>query len=143
MYRSRKTQLSYNPEASKKKLRQGNIKCPFCDVKPKEILSKNKSAIVIRNIYGYQYWEHLVVTDHLMIVPIRHVESISKLSKSERSDLMELMSEYESKGYNLYAREKDNVIKSVDHQHTHLIKTKNTRAKFSLYIKHPYLLIRR
>ena len=83
------------------------------------------------------------VTDHLMIIPKRHVDSMSDLSKEEKLDLINLMADYEAKGYNVYSREKESNMKSVVHQHTHLIKTKNNKAHFVLYFRKPYFLVKK
>jgi len=83
------------------------------------------------------------VTDHLMIVPKKHVESLHDLTSKEKIDIIDLIATYEKKGYNVYAREKGNATKSVPHQHTHLIKTKNKRASFVLYLRKPYFLLRK
>jgi hypothetical protein len=54
---------------------------------------------------------------------------------------MVIISEYEAKGYNIYARGHGNVSRSVKHQHTHLIKLVDKPAKLILYAKKPYVVI--
>jgi diadenosine tetraphosphate (Ap4A) HIT family hydrolase len=143
MYRTRKSTKKYNPSKSHKKLRSGEKKCPFCSLDGREIIAKTPHNIVLKNLYEYQYWEFMKVTDHLMIVPLKHIESLGDLSTPAKVDTIDLIAAYEAKGYNVYAREKDNAVKSVPHQHTHLIKTENKRAKFMLYLRKPYFLFRR
>ena len=95
------------------------------------------------NAFGYQYWELMDVVDHLMIVPKRHVLALGQLTEKEKQQFMDLIVRYEAKGYNMYAREGGSAMKSVPHQHTHLIKTNNRVAKLAVYIKKPYLLIKK
>lgn len=119
--------------------------CPFCDLEKnrREIVSESKHAFVIRNDFKYDLWELRRVVDHLMIIPRRHVRSLSELSAEERSDIMEFMAEYASQGYDVYARSVDSVHRTVPlHQHTHLIKTNGKVARFALYLLKPYLLIK-
>jgi diadenosine tetraphosphate (Ap4A) HIT family hydrolase len=143
MYRTRKTHKTYNPDKSEKQLRSGRKACPFCDFTDDNMVRSGTHFFIVKNIFPYQFWEFMTVTDHLMIVPNRHVESLHELDKVERIELMDLIGEYQEKGYNVYAREAANTSKSVPHQHTHLIKTDNRRAKFFLYVHKPYLLFRR
>lgn len=143
MYRSRKSSKKYNPTKTYKHLKAGKQTCPFCDINNREVLEQTKYNAVIRNIHQYQYWEFMKVTDHLMIIPLKHVESLHDLDNKAKIDLIDLIAKYESKGYNVYAREKDNSVKSVPHQHTHLIKTENRKASFVLYSRKPYFLFRK
>ncbi len=143
MYRTRKNTKAYKPASQKKKLEAGIKACPFCNPKAREIVEQGKFSYVTKNTYGYQYWEFMGVADHLMIVPKRHVEGLSDLNSAERNEIMDTISRFEAKGYNVYAREKNNPVKSVPHQHTHLLKTDNRLARFAVYFKKPYLLITR
>lgn len=142
MYRSRKVNLSYRPEKKMRSLLGGKLGCPFCEDMGDRVINKTKYNSIVKNIFAYQYWELMKVTDHLMIVPLRHVKSFGDLDDNEKIDTINLISKYESLGYNVYAREKNNKIKSVPHQHTHLIKTDNKRAHFFFYLKRPYLIFR-
>ncbi|MDB5169175.1 MAG: hypothetical protein JWO41_531 [Candidatus Saccharibacteria bacterium] len=143
MYRSRKLEKHYNPDKSHKQLRKGAKKCPFCEDAGNLLVKNYLHASVIKNLYPYQYWEFMKVTSHLMVVPSRHIESLHDLTEDERAEVMAIIADYQEQGYNIYAREKDNSSKSVPHQHTHLIKTNNKRANFFLFLRKPYLLIRR
>lgn len=143
MYRSRKTRKRYNPTKQFKSLTSGEEKCPFCEISSETIVKKTRYHSVIKNIYSYQYWEAMNVLDHLMIVPNRHIETISELNKTEQAALIQLIADYEKQGYNVYAREKANTMKSVPHQHTHLIKTNNKRASLYFHSRRPYLVIKK
>ncbi len=142
MYRNRKTTKKYKPTESRKKIESGRKPCPFCQNIADTALEATKYNYVVENIYAYQYWEFLNVTEHLMIVPKRHIKSLGDLSDDEKVDTINLMAKYENNGFNVYARQELNVMKSVPHQHTHLIKTDNRRAKLFLYLKRPYLVLK-
>ncbi len=137
MYRSRKTKNKYNPEQAIKRHALGVSHCPFCN-KHIEVVKQAKYFLVVVNGFAYDYWELMNVEDHLMIIPVRHILSIAELTDKERIEWVSLVAYYESRGYNIYLREKDNITKSVPHQHTHLIKTKNKHAKFFVYLRRPY-----
>jgi len=91
----------------------------------------------------YDIFEGRKVESHYMIVPKRHVESISQFTDAEKIEMMSLIGKYEIKGYNTYARGVKSISRSVAHQHTHLIKLQEKRTKFLLYIAKPYHLIQR
>ena len=99
---------------------------------------------LVPNRVSYDVFEGRRVLDHLLIIPKRHLETLKDFTKEEKLDMMDIASEYEAKGYNVYARGVGSLTRSVKHQHTHLIKIKNNKpAKFILYIRRPYLLINR
>lgn len=99
--------------------------------------------MVVPNRYPYHFWEFMSVTDHLMAIPKRHVESLHELDKDEQSEIMGVFADYQARGYNIYAREAGSPAKSVPHQHTHMIKTNNVRARLYFYLRKPYFLFRR
>jgi diadenosine tetraphosphate (Ap4A) HIT family hydrolase len=143
MYRSRKSTLKYNPDKTRESLQKLDKLCPFCSLPSEQIVKRYKDFLVVKNLYGYQFWEFMDVTEHLMIIPKRHIQSIVELSKTEKQELIDIMGEWEDSGYNVYLREKESAMKSVPHQHSHLIKTKNKVAKFALYIRRPYLVVKK
>lgn len=143
MYRSRKVVKLYDPQVTRRRLRQQEDDCPFCTLAHETLLVSTANVRLVQNKYAYQYWDFMKVTDHLLLVPARHVESLGQLNAEERREVMNILAEYEEKGYNVYARSVVSTIKSVPHQHTHLIKTDNIRAKFLFYLRKPYLLFRR
>lgn len=143
MYRSRKTIKLYNPQQNKKQIEENKRNCPFCAPLDRPSLEETPYNRVIKNKYGYEYWEYMHVADHLMIVPQRHVEKLSQLNDEEKIDTINVIAKYEDLGYNVYARENTSAVKSVPHQHTHLIKTANRKAKIYLYLSRPYFIWRR
>lgn len=96
--------------------------CPFCNLDKKEIIKQNKSARVILAKAPYH-------KDHLLVVPKRHVLTISELKNSEWEDITKLVfwagKKLEKKHHNLSIlyREgkKKEVGKSIDHFHVNLI----------------------
>jgi ATP adenylyltransferase len=108
----------------------------------KEAVAENKSARVIPNLTFYDLWEMRDVVDHLMIIPKRHVTTLKELTPTERSDIMDLMADYEAQGYDIYARSPDSIRKSVPHQHTHLIKTTRKVPRGMFVLEKPYFVFR-
>lgn len=78
-----------------------------------------------------------------MIVPKQHTDRLSELPKNAMAEYTELLGNYENQGYNIYTRSPGSKIKSVIHQHTHLIKLNGRRIKFLLMTKKPYIRIAR
>ena len=139
MYRTRKTTKAYDHER-KHSPHHKTDGCAFCAPEAIKILKTGKTMRLVRNKFPYEYWEHINVVDHLMVVPIRHVESISDFTAEEKIEAMDLFGTYEAMGYNVYGRAKENIIKTIPHQHTHLIKISGTRAKLALFVSKPYIL---
>lgn len=116
--------------------------CPFCkiDNTVTDILHDGKYFYVIYNAFPYDIWDGQGVTDHLMITPKRHVCSVSEFTGDEAREFQTLLAEYEFQNYSVYFRHKDNIMKSVEHQHTHLMKFNDKKLKINLYISRPYTL---
>lgn len=119
--------------------------CVFCDEANIEAqkIGESAHAYVLFNRFRYSLWDHQSVTDHLMIVPKKHVTHLSELDDHEQLDIMKLAADYEAKGYNLYARASVNKAKSVSHQHTHLIKTTGRPRRLLIYAEKPYVRVSR
>ncbi len=117
--------------------------CSLCedDLSGRSIKITNH-AYVLPNRMAYDSWELRNVTEHLMIVPKQHVTKLIELPKEARLDIMNLYAEYEAEGYNLYARDIGNIQRSQHHQHTHLIRTEQKRARGSLVLLKPYFFIK-
>lgn len=123
------------------KQRQNPDVCPFCDPKtPRKAVYENDMLYIVPNLTSYDLWELHDVVDHLLVIPKRHVKVLSELTKKERLAVMDVYAEYEAKGYSVYARGKGFVKRSVEHQHTHLIKTSNKKPRFAIFLTKPYLL---
>lgn len=112
--------------------------CQFCG------FATNKSSVVeerdnfwiVHNIFPYHVWDGAKIDDHLMIVPKRHIDSIGHFNPKERAEYMNLLAEYESTGYSVYARAPQSIIKSIAHQHTHLIKV-GKHIKAQVFVHKP------
>jgi diadenosine tetraphosphate (Ap4A) HIT family hydrolase len=136
MYHYRKTRKVYKsfpkPET-----------CQFCDISQMEhIIEETLHARIIKNRVYYDVWESRDVSDHLMIIPKRHVRTLNDLTDEERVDIMKLIGKYEADHYNVYARSMESVTRSVPHQHTHLIKAEPKLARVTIAVRRPYWLIK-
>ncbi len=139
MFRTRKRLKKYKKTAKK------TAGCPFCEpnIKDRKIIYKGNSSMVTKNDFGYSIWEGRQVIDHLMVVPFKHVANYKDLSSAEKAEIMDLIAEYEYKGYDVYARGSGSVQKTVPaHQHTHLIKTHGSPASVVVFLKKPYFLFK-
>ncbi len=137
MFHYPKTRKEY-----KKHLRPAS--CPFCNV---EELKKRKfietdHAYIVPNKTSYDLWEARDVKDHLLVLPKRHVLKLSELTANEAADLMKIFAEYEAKGYNVYARGVNSTMRSVPHQHTHLIKTSPKEHHGTVFMRKPYIFFK-
>ena len=96
--------------------------CQFCKMPDNKVIKQIGKFIVIRNMFGYDIFDMCEVTDHLMIIPVNHIDNLTTLSKQERLDFLDIMDDYEKAGYNVFFREPQSAIRTVDHHHTHLLK---------------------
>jgi len=117
------------------------LDCIFCTIhsRDKQHISETKSFKIIHNIYGYSYWDMKNVEDHLMVIPKKHTDTLGDLTRSEAVEYMDIITSYEGRGYNIYARAPADKTKSVAHQHTHLIKPGKKFHKFVFFIRKPYI----
>lgn len=116
--------------------------CNFCHIETKEkILYENETMYVVANRVSYDMFEDRKVTEHLMVIPKKHHDSIQTFSDEEKCDAMDVMGEYESKGYSVYARGYGSTTRSVVHQHTHLIKLVDKPSRVIIYARKPYVLL--
>jgi diadenosine tetraphosphate (Ap4A) HIT family hydrolase len=76
-----------------------------------------------------------------MVIPKKHRRGFGDFTPEERNDAMLLIGQYETMGYNVYARGVDSPSRSVEHQHTHLIKLYDKPSKLVIYSEKPYVLI--
>lgn len=113
--------------------------CVFCEIKKSssEIARNYSLFTIVTNAFPYTLWDSCTVIEHMMIVPVRHIESMSKFTNKEAEEYHEIASEYEKDGYDLYARGLSSNMKSIPHQHTHLIKTDGQKINGLVYVEEP------
>lgn len=139
-YRKPRNQREYAAHTAKAKL---SAICQFCELTAAsdEVVSMHKHFKIIKNIFPYDNWDARDVYDHLMITPVVHTESLSTLGDEAAIEFVKLVSSYEKQGYDVYARSPMSTLKSVPHQHTHLIKTGGKKHKGVLHLQKPYISI--
>lgn len=138
MHHYRKTYKKYI------KLRKTDGDCPFCNKQRfKDVVYKDNYIYVVKNAVKYDLFDGLEVVEHLMIIPRRHLISFNEMNKAEKLAIINKMAEYESQDYSVYTRGKMNVNRSVQHHHTHIIKTNSKKTKLLLYMSKPHLLIKK
>jgi diadenosine tetraphosphate (Ap4A) HIT family hydrolase len=117
--------------------------CSFCDINKghDQFIEATKFFKIIRNRFPYTFWDGQGVSDHLMVVPRRHINSLTTLNDKEKIEYVTILQKYEEQDYNVYARAPLSVMKSIVHQHTHLIKTNGTVNKFVLTLRKPLIRI--
>lgn len=128
-----KSHLSKKPEGH----------CEFCAYRAgdADVILETKSFKIIRNIFPYNTWDLQDVSDHLMIVPKKHTETLNDLTAQEAVEYVDLLGSYESRGYNVYARAPASGMKSVIHQHTHLLRTTGKIKRVLFYTKRRFLRV--
>lgn len=137
MYHYRKTRKRYNQH------NRSDTGCTFCTpTTPHNLILETKHSYVIKNRVSYDTWELHDVTDHLLVIPKRHVDTLDEMTDAELLDSMRICAKYEAKDYNLYARAIHSPRRSARHQHTHLIKIDRHPARVSFFLKKPYFLVK-
>ncbi len=116
--------------------------CQFCLPRKysNQIFQETEHAYVIPNRTFYDHWELRKVVDHRMVIPKKHAQTLGDLSKEERADIMDIIADYESRDYEIYARSPNSSSRSVPHQHTHLIKTEAKPGRGLFFLDKPYIL---
>lgn len=119
--------------------------CPFCSIteNDSQYIDETASFKVIRNTYPYTVWDGQGVVDHLMIVPKKHTDTLGDIGTEAAAEYIKLIELYEKDGYNFYARAPQSNIKTVHHQHTHLIKLDGKHREVFLYMRRPYVRLSR
>ena len=104
--------------------------CVFCsgDKSTIELEDLNLSHLrVINNSFPYDFWDMKKVEDHLMAVPRRHLNCPAKLNAEELAELNKIMTYFADKNYDIFVRNSGSKLKSIEHLHFHLIKTKESK----------------
>ena len=94
--------------------------CPFCD-RPDRVIKSARSAYLTYSLAPYAPY-------HLLIVPKRHVESVSKLTAREFKDMVSLMrvamriyAKKHMTDYSFLLRNGKNSGRSVSHVHMNVV----------------------
>lgn len=137
--RSRNQQLAYDRH---RKTEDKDV-CAFCNISgsSNQLVEATKHFQVITNLFPYSVWDSQDVADHLMVTPKAHTDSLADMTAGQKVEYVDLIEKYESQGYNIYSRAPGSVIKSILHQHTHLIKTEGNPKKFVLLLDKPYIRV--
>lgn len=64
------------------------------------------------------------MSEHLLVIPKRHLLKVDEFSKSEQIDFAELLADQDNNGYSFYLRSHSDTYRSVGHVHGHLFKFK-------------------
>ena len=108
-----------------------------------QVVGETAHCLIIKNRFGYNFWDGCGVDDHLMVIPKRHVDSLANLSDEEKIDYMNQVARFESSGYSIYARAQGSKSRSMAHQHTHFIKVDGKAKKMMIYLNKPHTVITR
>jgi len=136
--RSRKVQAAYDDYSRT----ADPAVCAFCAAKKgdDQLVEEYTYFKVLKNNFGYSMWDGQDVADHLMVVPKEHTDSLAGMTADQKVEYVDIITAYESRGYDIYARAPHSPMKSVVHQHTHLIKPAAGKPKrFLLYVDKPYI----
>ena len=137
--RARKEVKAY--ETHQKYVEPPKAGCPFCQINEKssQLIQQTESFKIIRNIFPYSLWDGQIVNDHLMVIPVMHTDSLANLPAEDAKEFLTIVSRYESRGYSVYARAPASTMKSLAHQHTHLIKSGPKKIKGLFFVRKPYM----
>lgn len=123
--------------------KNSDITCSLCQaVEGWQILEDAGTMRVIKNRVPYDIFDGLPTTGrHYMVVPKRHVCTIGELTDTEKLAMVNLLAKYEAKGFSIYSRSQNNVNRTQQHLHTHLIELSGQKFNFLIYTAKPYLLL--
>ena len=141
--RTRKSQKQYNSYRRKKPEAFTPHKegCVFCDRNELANPIEHPHFLVVENRFKYDVWDGCRVTDHLMVIPQRHVTDFSQFTSDEKIAFIDLLAEYERQGYSVYSRGVNSATRTVDHVHTHLIKLNPHAIRSLVYLTKPHVLL--
>lgn len=115
--------------------------CRFCTITPEDdqYVDSTEYFNIIKNAFPYSIWDSQRVVDHLMVTPKVHTDNLGSMSTDARLEYVALLEKYEKQGYNIYARAPTSIIKTIVHQHTHLIKTGGRPMRLLFLLHKPYI----
>lgn len=135
-FRSRKEQLRY-----KNWKKRGLDSCLFCSIEKgdDQLIKSTDNFKVVKNNFPFSLWDTRGVVDHIMLTPKRHVSGIARFNPKESAEYVKLIKSYDKQGYNVYSRTAGSSAKSIEHQHTHLIKLDNKSKSLIFFLRRPLI----
>lgn len=68
------------------------MECPFCNI------DKSRTVVVREKKYVFVAFSNpRLMKDHMLVIPKRHVEKLSELTKEEKAELLDTLIEYQEK----------------------------------------------
>ncbi|HET8690355.1 MAG TPA: hypothetical protein VFL81_02875 [Candidatus Saccharimonadales bacterium] len=126
MFRDRETQARYEAYRFELEKQYGEQPpCPFCDIEAGDpgVVLEEGSMYVIKNRFPYSIYDGQEVTDHLLLIPKRHIISLGGLALREKDDYFALYAKLEDEGYSAMTRAPGTNSRSVQgHVHTHQLR---------------------
>lgn len=123
--RSRAIQQRYDTHTQHMKEVYGaEIPCPFCSplVSERRTIASTETMLVVENDFPYEFFDNREVSEHIMIVPRRHIGEYRDFSEEELQDYWRLIADYQSREYALFTRPVRDEMRSVPlHLHTHAV----------------------
>lgn len=115
--------------------------CAFCQINAgsSQLINQTNAFKVIRNIFPYSLWDGQVVKDHIIVIPVVHTDRLADLPASDAKEFLTIIGAYETLGYSVYARAPASTMKSLAHQHTHLIKCGPEKIRGLFFVRKPYI----
>lgn len=135
MYRIKKAELRY-----KKKQINNTNKCDFCDPSAIAIISQTENFYIIKNIFPYNIWDRRKVKTHLLVASKGHLRGLEEISAKLLKEYITILKNYSGEGFDMFTRSTESVIKTVEHFHTHLIKTYGKKLEEVNFTADPYEL---
>lgn len=116
-------QKRYDEDRHKLEERYGDdVPCALCRVENHRLINAAKTMLVVENMYPYEYFDGRAVREHFMIVPRRHLNSLHDMTRRERKDYWNLLSQFQDSRYASLTRSNGDPKRTVPlHLHTHLI----------------------
>lgn len=109
--------------------------CVFCSDEKPSLNPQNlnlRHLRIVENRFPYDFWDMKKVKKHLMIIPLKHIDCVSKLNFNEQKELNLVMAHFSDAGYDIFVRSPKSTIKSIEHLHFHLIKTEDAKLNVSI-----------
>lgn len=112
-----------------KQLYGDNPPCPLCeDIANRQVIASTATMSIVKNDFPYYMFDGRTVSEHIMLLPKRHVAMLADFTPEETKEYWQLYQQYDRDGYNSMTRPTGNSRRSIPgHVHTHLFKLNNDR----------------